>query len=241
MSPELTAEKHAALDHVKTGRGHLDDVTRMLESDAYCVDVMKLIQTAQCSLEHAIRVTLQNHLETCISDAVLYGRGQAAIDELVDAVQFTPASTGPQAQLNGSAIDQGVSRDTRQLLAATTLSLPGISSQRCKAAIEAVVTPIAGVGAVEVDMLTKTITIHHDSRASARRLIGAIEDQGYHVADALLTSGGGRTGNHDSLRDRGSARGGDRVPLGTISASCPVPGEHHGVQAGRGFVDGDGI
>ena len=224
MSPELTAEQHAALDHVKTGRGQLDEVTRMLESDAYCVDVMKLIQTAQCSLEHAIRVTLHNHLETCVSDAVLYGRGQAAIDELVDAVQFTPASTGPQAQLNGSAIDQGVSRDTRQLLAATTLSLPGISSHRCKAAIEGIVTPIAGVGAVDVDVPTKTITIHHDNRAPARQLIGAIEDQGYHVADAWPTTAAEGIGNHDSRWVRGG-------------------GEQHVGPAGLGFgfVDGAGI
>ena len=202
MIPELTPKKHAALDHVETVRGQLNEVTRMLESDAYCVDVMKQIQTVQCSLERANRVTLHNHLETCFSDAVLYGRGQAAIDELVDAVKFTPALTAPQPQLNGSAIGQGVSHNTRQLLAATTLSLPGISSHRCKAAIEGILTPIAGVGAVEVDVPTKTITIHHDNRAPARRLIEAIEDQGYHVADALMTNAGERTGNRDSRWDR---------------------------------------
>ena len=114
MSPELTAKKNAALDHVQTVRGQLDEVARMLESDAYCVEVMKQIQTVQHSLERANRVTLHNHLETCFSDAVLYGRGQAAIDELVDAVKFTPALTGPQAQLNGSAIGQGVATKTQQ-------------------------------------------------------------------------------------------------------------------------------
>ena len=51
MSPELTAKKNTALDHVKTVRGQLDEVARMLESDAYCVEVMKQIQTVQHSLE----------------------------------------------------------------------------------------------------------------------------------------------------------------------------------------------
>ena len=51
MSPELTAKKNAALDHVKTVRGQLDEVARMLESDAYCVEVMKQIQTVQHSLD----------------------------------------------------------------------------------------------------------------------------------------------------------------------------------------------
>lgn len=34
-----------------------------------------------------------NHLETCFSAAVQDGRGQGAIDELIDAVKFTTALT----------------------------------------------------------------------------------------------------------------------------------------------------
>ncbi|TVS85111.1 metal-sensitive transcriptional regulator [Mycobacterium helveticum] len=100
---ELTSKKRAALNRLKTVRGHLDGIIRMLESDAYCVDVMKQISAVQSSLERANRVMLHNHLETCFSAAVRNGRGDAAIEELIDAVKFTPALTGPQAQLNGSA------------------------------------------------------------------------------------------------------------------------------------------
>ena len=106
MSHELTAKKHAALNRLKTVRGHLDGIIRMVESDAYCVDVMKQISAVQSSLERANRVMLHNHLETCFSSAVLDGRGQAAIDELIDAVKFTPALTGPQAQLSGAAVGE---------------------------------------------------------------------------------------------------------------------------------------
>ncbi|KPN44779.1 copper-sensing transcriptional repressor CsoR [Mycobacterium intracellulare] len=106
MTQELTAKKHAALNRLKTARGHLDGIVRMLESDAYCVDVMKQISAVQSSLERANRVMLHNHLETCFSAAVLDGRGQVAIDELIDAVKFTPALTGPQAQLNGDAVGE---------------------------------------------------------------------------------------------------------------------------------------
>ncbi|AXN52225.1 copper-sensing transcriptional repressor CsoR [Mycobacterium marinum] len=104
MSHELTDKKRAALNRLKTARGHLDGIIRMLESDAYCVDVMKQLSAVQSSLERANRVMLHNHLETCFSAAVLDGRGQAAIDELIDAVKFTPALTGPQAQLGGGVV-----------------------------------------------------------------------------------------------------------------------------------------
>jgi len=106
MDEALTAKKHSALNRLKTVRGHLDGIIRMLESDAYCVDVMKQISAVQSSLERANRVMLHNHLETCFSSAVLDGRGQAAIDELIDAVKFTPALTGPQALLGGTAVGE---------------------------------------------------------------------------------------------------------------------------------------
>ncbi len=111
MSEELTAKKQAVVNRLKTVRGHLDGIIRMVESDAYCVDVMKQVSAVQSSLERANRVMLHNHLETCFSAAVLDGRGQAAIDELVDALKFSPALTGPQAQ--GGAALAGEPTDER--------------------------------------------------------------------------------------------------------------------------------
>ena len=103
---ELTARKRDALNRLKTVRGHLDGIVRMLESDAYCVDVMKQIAAVQSSLERANRVMLHNHLETCFSEAVTSGDGPAAIQELVDAVKFTPALTGPAARMSGAAVGE---------------------------------------------------------------------------------------------------------------------------------------
>ena|ERR1700742_1657002 len=101
MAQELTAKKRAALNRLKTVRGHLDGIIRMLENDAYCVDVMKQISATQSALERTNRVMLHNHLETCFSEAVVEGRGATVIDELVDALKFSPALTGPDSCLNG--------------------------------------------------------------------------------------------------------------------------------------------
>jgi len=108
MAKELTAKKRAALNRLRTVRGHLDGIIRMLEADAYCVDVMKQISAVQSALERTNRVMLHNHLETCFSEAVLGGRGTTAIDELVDALKFSPALTGPDACLNGTTTDETV-------------------------------------------------------------------------------------------------------------------------------------
>ena len=108
MSEELTAKKRSALNRLKTVRGHLDGIIRMLESDAYCVDVMKQISAVQSALERTNRVMLHNHLETCFSEAVVGGQGETAIAELVDALKFSPALTGPDTCLNGTTTDEAV-------------------------------------------------------------------------------------------------------------------------------------
>jgi DNA-binding FrmR family transcriptional regulator len=105
MSEELAAKKRAALNRLKTVRGHMDAIIHMLESDAYCVDVMKQISAVQSALERTNRVMLHNHLETCFSRAVVGGQGQQAIEELVDALKFSPALTGPDTCLNGTTAD----------------------------------------------------------------------------------------------------------------------------------------
>jgi len=92
-----------ALNRLKTVRGHLDGVIRMVEEDAYCVDLMKQVSAAQASLEKVNRVILRNHLETCFSEALSSGDSHAAITELMDAVKFSPALTGAEATLTGQA------------------------------------------------------------------------------------------------------------------------------------------
>lgn len=99
----LQENKRAVLNRLKTVRGHLDGILRMVDEGAYCVEIMKQISAVQASLERANRLVLKNHLETCFSEAVMDGRGDAAIAELVDAVKFTPVLTGPRARVAGGA------------------------------------------------------------------------------------------------------------------------------------------
>jgi len=103
----LPLAKRDALNRLKTVRGHLDGIIRMVDEDAYCVDLMKQLSATQSSLERVNRLILRNHLETCFSEAVTEGRGQAAVEELVDAIKFNPALTGPDAALSGSAVGEG--------------------------------------------------------------------------------------------------------------------------------------
>ncbi|MBV8121141.1 MAG: metal-sensitive transcriptional regulator [Alphaproteobacteria bacterium] len=85
--------KQDALMRLKTVRGHLDGVIRMVEAEAYCPDLMKQVAAAQASLERVNRILLQNHLETCVTEAIQAGGGSAKIAELIEALRFNGSLT----------------------------------------------------------------------------------------------------------------------------------------------------
>ena len=89
-----TEHKTAALNRLKTVRGHLEGVIGMVEDERYCPDVMKQVSALQGSLEKVNRVLLQNHVETCVLDAVEEGRSGQIVDELMETLRYTPGITG---------------------------------------------------------------------------------------------------------------------------------------------------
>ncbi len=91
--------KTAALNRLKTVRGHLDAVIKMVDDDRYCPEVMKQVSALQGSLEKVNRILLQNHLETCVSHAVDEGRTLEVVDELMEVMKYTAAVTGPAPTL----------------------------------------------------------------------------------------------------------------------------------------------
>ncbi len=87
--------RSAVLNRLKTARGHLDAVVRMVEDETYCPDVMKQLSAVQGSLERANRIVLRNHLETCVAAAMAAGRTGEIVDELMEALRFDKIAMGP--------------------------------------------------------------------------------------------------------------------------------------------------
>ncbi len=94
-----STHKSAVLNRLKTARGHLDAVVRMVEDDTYCPEVMKQLSAVQGSLERASRIVLRNHLETCVAAAMVAGRTEEIVDELMEALRYDRITTGPGPEL----------------------------------------------------------------------------------------------------------------------------------------------
>jgi DNA-binding FrmR family transcriptional regulator len=59
-----------AIQRLKTAEGHLRGVQRMLEDQAYCIDVIRQIQAVQSALNKVSTMILDDHLNSCLVTAV---------------------------------------------------------------------------------------------------------------------------------------------------------------------------
>ncbi len=90
MNPD---HKRNATLRLKTVRGHLDGLIEMVEAEVYCPDLMKQVAAVQASMEKINRILLQNHLETCVTEAIQAGGGQDKINELIEALRYNGGLT----------------------------------------------------------------------------------------------------------------------------------------------------
>lgn len=97
--------QRSVLNRLKTARGHLDAVIRMVEDDTYCPEVMKQLAAVQGSLERSSRIVLQNHLETCVAAAMVAGRTEEIVAELMEALRYdrVALAAGPELPLVSEA------------------------------------------------------------------------------------------------------------------------------------------
>lgn len=71
-----------ALTLIKTARGQMDGIVRMIEEDRYCIDVSKQILSSLALLKKANLVVIRQHLDTCVKDAIGAGDADEKLEEI---------------------------------------------------------------------------------------------------------------------------------------------------------------
>ncbi len=66
------------VSRLKNIEGHLRGIERMIDEDAYCIDVIHQIQAVQAALNKISGIVLENHLNSCLITAV---RGDNPIEQ----------------------------------------------------------------------------------------------------------------------------------------------------------------
>lgn len=81
--PRDRSVKRQVLHRLRIARGHLDKVIQMVESGAYCIDVIHQSLAVQAALKKIDEIILENHLKTCVAKAIGQGRTNEVVNEVM--------------------------------------------------------------------------------------------------------------------------------------------------------------
>jgi DNA-binding FrmR family transcriptional regulator len=76
-----------ALGRLRRIEGQVQGLQRMIDNDAYCVDILLQISAVRGALEQVQKLLLGRHIESCVTDALRSGsrsERQQKIEELLD-------------------------------------------------------------------------------------------------------------------------------------------------------------
>src|SRR5688572_24216653 len=79
--------KSKARGRLRRIEGQVQGLQRMIDNDAYCVDILLQISAVQGALEQVQKLLLGRHIESCVADALRSGskgERQQKIEELLD-------------------------------------------------------------------------------------------------------------------------------------------------------------
>lgn len=65
--------RKAVTQRLASAAGHIKGIERMVQEDAYCIDLIQQIQAVQAALNKVTAMMLDTHLQSCMMTAV---RGQ---------------------------------------------------------------------------------------------------------------------------------------------------------------------
>lgn len=71
---------------LKTARGQIDGILRMVEEDRYCMDISTQVLATDAILRKVNNEIIRAHMKGCVKSAILDGNGDEKIDELMAVV-----------------------------------------------------------------------------------------------------------------------------------------------------------
>ncbi len=67
---------------LKTARGQIDGILRMVDEDRYCLEVSNQLMATQSILKKTNRLVLTAHMKSCVLQAVKSGEPEEKLEEL---------------------------------------------------------------------------------------------------------------------------------------------------------------
>ena len=78
--------KELLLRRLRRIEGQVGGISRMIEDDRYCVDVLQQIASMQSAADAVAMILLENHVKGCVVDGLRTGN-QERVDEMVGVIR----------------------------------------------------------------------------------------------------------------------------------------------------------
>lgn len=82
----MQADKEKVTRLLKTARGQIDGIIKMIDDDRYCIDISRQLMSVAAILNTANREVLSAHFKECINGAETKGERDAKVDELMGII-----------------------------------------------------------------------------------------------------------------------------------------------------------
>lgn len=86
----MKADKKQVTRLLKTARGQIDGVLKMVEEDRYCLDISCQVMAAEALLKKVNREIIEAHLKNCVNESLSLGTKEEAeekINELIKIIE----------------------------------------------------------------------------------------------------------------------------------------------------------
>lgn len=78
----MKADQKTVLRQLKTVRGQVEGIIRMVEENRYCIDISNQIMASREILSKVNRLILQAHIEGCIMEAMSCGNEEDMVKKM---------------------------------------------------------------------------------------------------------------------------------------------------------------
>ncbi len=78
----MKADREKVSRLLRTARGQIDGILKMIEEDRYCIDISNQIIATEALLHKANREVLHAHIDMCVKEAIDSGKTEDKLAEI---------------------------------------------------------------------------------------------------------------------------------------------------------------
>ena len=83
----MQADKERISGLLKTARGQIDGIMRMVEEDRYCIDIANQLMATQAILRRTNQEILRAHIRGCVRDALQTDEPNPKLEEALQLLE----------------------------------------------------------------------------------------------------------------------------------------------------------